>query len=62
MAKLSRRLQKTNKDQYILTIPKQLVDLLGWKEKNRIEFGFEDGKITLRRDVQKISRRKKRKK
>ena len=49
MAKLSRRLQKTNKDQYILTIPKHLVDLLEWHDKDKIEFGFEDGKITLRK-------------
>lgn len=45
--KLNRRLQKTNKDQYILTIPKTLVQLLEWKDKDDIEFGFEHGKITI---------------
>ena len=60
MAKLSRKLQKTNKDQYILTIPKQLVDLLGWKNKDKVEFGFENGKIVLTRTA--VSRRGKRKK
>lgn len=46
--KLTRRLQKTNKDQYLLTIPKHLVDLLNWQQKSSIEFGFTDGKITLK--------------
>lgn len=45
--KLSRRLQKTNKDQYVLTIPKTIVQLLNWKDKDEIEFGFEKGKITI---------------
>lgn len=46
---LTRRLQKTNRDQYTLTIPKQLIELLNWNEKNTIEIGFEDGKITLQK-------------
>ena len=46
--KLSRRLQMTNKNQYLLTIPKHLVDLLNWQQKSSIEFGFSDGKITLK--------------
>ncbi|MBW2968697.1 hypothetical protein KY314_01100 [Candidatus Woesearchaeota archaeon] len=45
--KLIRTLQKTNKDQYILTIPKTLVQLLNWENKDKIEFGFERGKITI---------------
>jgi antitoxin component of MazEF toxin-antitoxin module len=45
--KLVRKLQKTNKDQFILTIPKTLVQLLKWKNKDEIEFGFEKGKITI---------------
>jgi len=45
--KLTRKLQKTSKDQYILTIPKTLVQLLEWKDKETIEFGFEKGKITI---------------
>ncbi len=42
-----RALQKTPKDQYLLTVPKALVQLLGWKDKQEILFGFEKGKITL---------------
>jgi hypothetical protein len=45
--KLTRKLQKTNKDQFILTIPKSLVQILKWKDKEEIEFGFERGKITI---------------
>lgn len=44
---LTRKLQKTNKDQYILTIPKSLAQILKWKDKDEIEFGFAQGKITL---------------
>jgi antitoxin component of MazEF toxin-antitoxin module len=32
-----------------VTIPKTLVQILGWEDKDEIEFGFEDGKITLSR-------------
>jgi bifunctional DNA-binding transcriptional regulator/antitoxin component of YhaV-PrlF toxin-antitoxin module len=45
--KLTRKLQKTSKDQFILTIPKSLVQILEWKEKDVIEFGFDKGKITI---------------
>jgi len=48
--KLARKLQKTNKDQYTLTIPKTLVQLLKWKDKDEIEFGFEKGKITITKE------------
>lgn len=44
---LSRRLQRTNKGQYLLTVPKQIVDLLGLLDKQEILFGFEKGKIVL---------------
>lgn len=47
--RITRRLQKTPKDQYTVTIPKTLVQILGWEDKDEIEFGFEDGKITLSR-------------
>ena len=53
MARLRRRLQKTNKDQYLLTIPKHLVDLLDWRVKDKIVFGFEEGKLTLLRKTRK---------
>ena len=45
---LTRKLQRTKKDQYTLTIPKSIIHLLDWKEQDRIEFGFDDGKITLK--------------
>jgi len=48
-AKITRKLQKTPKDQYILTIPKTLVQILGWDDKDEIEFGFEQNKLTLRK-------------
>lgn len=44
---LSRRLQRTNKGQYLLTVPKQVVDLLGLHDKQEILFGFEKGRIVL---------------
>jgi len=46
---ITRKLQRTPKDQYILTIPKTLVKILEWAEKDEIDFGFEQGKLTLRR-------------
>ena len=46
---ITRKLQRTPKDQYILTIPKTLVQILGWNEKDEIEFGFKDGKLTLKK-------------
>ena len=51
--KLARKLQKTNKDQFTLTIPKTLVQLLNWKDKDEIEFGFEKGKITITKEKEK---------
>jgi len=53
--KLIRTLQKTNKDQYILTIPKTLVQLLNWENKDKIEFGFERGKITITKTIKEKS-------
>lgn len=47
--KPSRRLQKTNKDQYLLTVPKTLVDVLNWKEKDNIEFSLDKGHIIITR-------------
>lgn len=44
---LTRILQKTNKGQYILTIPKSIAQLLEWNDKDEIEFGLEKGKITI---------------
>jgi len=49
VSNLSRRLQKTNKDQFLLTIPKALVDLLDWKDKNEIEFSLENNQVTIKK-------------
>ncbi len=46
---ITRKLQRTPKDQYTLTIPKTLVKLLDWNNKDEIDFGFENGKLTLKR-------------
>ena len=46
---LSRKLQKTNKDQYTVTIPKALIALLGLKEQDELEFGLEGNKLTLKK-------------
>lgn len=50
MAKgITRKLQRTPKDQYTVTIPKTLVQILGWDDKEEIEFIFEKDRLTLRR-------------
>ncbi|MBS3124854.1 AbrB/MazE/SpoVT family DNA-binding domain-containing protein [Candidatus Woesearchaeota archaeon] len=46
---ITRRLQRTPKDQYTVTIPKTLVKLLKWNNKDELEFDFENGKLTLKR-------------
>ena len=46
---ITRKLQRTPKDQYILTIPKTLVKILEWADKDEIDFGYDDGKLTLKR-------------
>jgi bifunctional DNA-binding transcriptional regulator/antitoxin component of YhaV-PrlF toxin-antitoxin module len=46
---ITRKLQRTPKDQYTLTIPKTLVQILGWNDKDEIEFIFEKDKLSLRR-------------
>jgi len=47
--KITRKLQRTSSDQYTLTIPKTLVNLLGWNEQDEIEFGFEIEKLMLKK-------------
>lgn len=47
MAEVRRRLQKTNKDQYTVTIPKTLVQVLGWNAKDQVSFSLLDGKVVL---------------
>ncbi len=50
---LTRKLQRTKKDQYTLTIPKALVELLNLKEQDEIEFNLVDGNITLKKSARK---------
>ena len=45
--KLARKLQCTNKGQYILTVPKNIVQLLSWHDKDLIYFLFDSGKLTI---------------
>jgi len=46
---VTRKLQKTQKDQYTVTIPKLLVQLLQWADKDNIEFDFEDGSVVIKK-------------
>lgn len=46
---MKRRLQRTNKDQYLLTIPKSLVEILKLKEKDEIEFILHKDGIMIRK-------------
>lgn len=50
---LTRRLQRTKKDQYTLTIPKALVELLGLKEQDELEFSLEGDRISLKKSKKK---------
>jgi bifunctional DNA-binding transcriptional regulator/antitoxin component of YhaV-PrlF toxin-antitoxin module len=56
-----RKLQKTKKDQYTLTIPKTLVELLGLKEQDVIEFKLRGNEIILKKSEDEfVQLRKKR--
>ncbi len=44
-----RKLQKTSKDQFTLTIPKTLVELLGLKEQDVIEFQLKGNELILKK-------------
>jgi len=46
---LQRKLQRTSKDQYTITIPKAIVQLLKLKEKEALTFSLEGDSIVLRR-------------
>lgn len=50
---LTRKLQRTKKDQYTLTIPKALVELLGLKEQDELEFGLEGDNIVVKKSKKK---------
>ncbi|MEM2916661.1 MAG: AbrB/MazE/SpoVT family DNA-binding domain-containing protein [Candidatus Woesearchaeota archaeon] len=56
-----RKLQRTKKDQYTLTIPKMLVELLGLKEQDVIEFQLKGNEIVLKKSQDEfVQLRKKR--
>lgn len=44
---LNRKLQETGKGQYTLTMPKQIVELLGWKPQDNIEFNLQGDKLLI---------------
>jgi bifunctional DNA-binding transcriptional regulator/antitoxin component of YhaV-PrlF toxin-antitoxin module len=46
---IKRRLQRTSKDQYTITIPKALVEILGLHEQDVFEFSLEKGAIVLKK-------------
>jgi bifunctional DNA-binding transcriptional regulator/antitoxin component of YhaV-PrlF toxin-antitoxin module len=46
---ITRKLQRTAKDQYTLTVPKTLVQLLNWSEQDLVEFGLEGNTITIKK-------------
>ncbi len=46
---ITRKLQKTAKDQFTLTIPKTLVELLGLKEQDVIEFQLRGNELVLKK-------------
>jgi bifunctional DNA-binding transcriptional regulator/antitoxin component of YhaV-PrlF toxin-antitoxin module len=50
---ITRRLQRTSKDQYTLTVPKALVEILGLKEQDVIEFSLEKGAIVLKKTAKR---------
>lgn len=50
---LTRKLQRTKKDQYTLTIPKALVELLGLKEQDELEFGLDGDNIVVKKSKKK---------
>ncbi len=50
---IKRKLQRTPKDQFTLTIPKTLVKILNWKDKEEISFDFVDGELVLETEGKK---------
>jgi bifunctional DNA-binding transcriptional regulator/antitoxin component of YhaV-PrlF toxin-antitoxin module len=46
---IKRRLQRTSKDQYTITIPKALVEILGLREQDVFEFSLEKNAIVLKK-------------
>jgi bifunctional DNA-binding transcriptional regulator/antitoxin component of YhaV-PrlF toxin-antitoxin module len=46
---IKRSLQRTSRDQYTLTIPKALVEILGYKEQDEIEFAMVKDTLVLKK-------------
>ena len=53
---ITRRLQRTSKDQYTLTIPTMLVEILGLKEQDVIDFSLDKGAIVLKKTAKPVQR------
>lgn len=54
---LTRKLQRTKKDQYTVTIPKALIHLLGLKEQDELEFSLDGDKVVIRKTKKKRGER-----
>src|SRR3989344_4057871 len=54
---LQRVLQRNNKDQYTLTIPKHVVQILSWNDKDEVAFNFEQGKLFINKGEGQLTRR-----
>ncbi len=54
---MKRKLQKTNKDQYLLTIPKKVIKELGWQDKTELSFQYENSALFLQQKPGAITRR-----
>ena len=52
-----RRLQRTNKNQYLLTIPKTLVAVLGLRPQQAVTFSLVKDAVQVRKGTQLPSRR-----
>ena len=50
---LTRKLQRTKKDQYTLTIPKALIHLLDLKEQDELEFSLDGDKVVITKPKKK---------
>jgi bifunctional DNA-binding transcriptional regulator/antitoxin component of YhaV-PrlF toxin-antitoxin module len=46
---IKRKLQRTKKDQYTITIPKALVDILGLEAQDVLEFTLKDEQLILKK-------------
>ena len=44
------KLQKTKQDQYIVTLPKQIIIALGWEKGIKLGFKLENKRLILSRE------------